>query len=179
MRDGRGSKWTNALLRDGYDKHDDAMPHDKYVKWQRSCLSEMMRVLRSDGAIFYNHKWRVQKGLIQNRQDIVNGFPVRQIIIWQRSGGINFNPGYFLPTYEVIAKPDFKLARGANTLGDVWRIPQENKKSAPCAISGISSTPLHKKRNRWQSPRSLHWIRLHSHRSYNGWDLKFPQNIVS
>ena len=31
------------------------------------------------------------------------GFPVRQIIIWQRNGGIRaFNPGYFLPTYEVI-----------------------------------------------------------------------------
>ena len=72
-----------------------------------------MRVLTEDGALFYNHKWRVQAGLLQDRQDILRGFPVRQIIIWRRSGGINFNPGYFLPTYEVIyliAKPHFKLA---------------------------------------------------------------------
>ena len=62
----------------------------------------MMRVLAEDGAIFYNHKWRVQGGLLQDRADIVEGFPVRQVIIWQRNGGINFNPGYFLPTYEVI-----------------------------------------------------------------------------
>ena len=62
----------------------------------------MMRVLKPTGAIFYNHKWRIQKGLLQDRADIVNDFPVRQIIIWQRAGGINFNPGYFLPTYEVI-----------------------------------------------------------------------------
>jgi len=32
----------------------------------------------------------------------LRGFPVHQIIIWRRKGGINFNPGYFLPTYEVI-----------------------------------------------------------------------------
>jgi modification methylase len=62
----------------------------------------MMRLLTDDGAIFYNHKWRVQDGLLQDRNDIVSGFPVRQIIIWHRNGGINFNKGYFLPTYEVI-----------------------------------------------------------------------------
>ena len=35
--------------------------------------------------------------LLQDRQDIVAGFPVRQVIIWHRSGGINFNLGYFMP----------------------------------------------------------------------------------
>lgn len=134
MKDGRGGKWSNAALMKGYDNHDDTMPHDKYVAWQRKCLTAMMRVLRDDGAIFYNHKWRVQDGLLQDRQDIVSGFPVRQIIIWQRNGGINFNAGYFLPTYEVIyliAKPKFKLAAKANALGDVWTIPQEKKNPHP------------------------------------------------
>lgn len=127
MKDGRGGKWANAQLINGYQTHGDNMPHEEYVAWQRACLSEMMRVLKDDGAIFYNHKWRVQKGLIQDRQDIVEGFPVRQIIIWQRQGGFNFNPGYFLPTYEVIymiAKPGFKLAKGANSHGDVWQVGQ-------------------------------------------------------
>ena len=41
------------------------------------CLDVMARLLRPDGAIFYNHKWRVQKRLLQDRQDIVAGFPVR------------------------------------------------------------------------------------------------------
>ncbi len=36
------------------------MPHDEYVAWPRECLTEMMRLLRADGAVFYNHKWRVQ-----------------------------------------------------------------------------------------------------------------------
>ena len=70
----------------------------------------------------------------EDRHDIVSGFPVRQIIIWQRNGGINFNKGYFLPTYEVIyliAKPAFQLLPQANAVGDVWRIPQEKKNPHP------------------------------------------------
>jgi len=134
MKDGRGGKWANAALQKGYSHHNDCMPHNEYVKWQRDCLSEMFRLIPEDGAIFYNHKWRVQGGLLQDRQDIINGFPVRQIIIWQRAGGLNFNAGYFLPTYEVIyliAKPKFKLVPKANAYGDIWEIPQEMKNGHP------------------------------------------------
>jgi modification methylase len=134
MKDGRGGKWKNAALVNGYANYDDNMPHDEYVKWQRACLTEMFRLIKEDGAIFYNHKWRVQGGLLQDRADIVSGFPVRQIIIWKRKGGINFNHGYFLPTYEVIyliAKPKFKLAPKANSYGDVWEFKQEMKNGHP------------------------------------------------
>lgn len=140
MKDGRGGKWASAALINGYSNHDDCMPHGEYVSWQRHCLKAMMQLLKDDGAIFYNHKWRVQSGLLQDRQDIVKGFPVRQIIIWKRNGGINFNQGYFLPTYEVIyliAKKDFRLASKANAQGDVWEIPQtrDNPHPAPFPIA--------------------------------------------
>jgi len=134
MKDGRGGKWANAALMNGYEAHDDNMPYEEYVEWQRECLNEMLRLIPDTGAIFYNHKWRVQAGLLQDRSDIVSGMPVRQIIIWKRSGGFNFNPGYFLPTYEVIyliAKKRFKLAKGANRFGDVWEFPQEMKNKHP------------------------------------------------
>lgn len=134
LKDGRGGKWENAKLLEGYETHGDNMPYDEYVKWQRRCLTSMMRVLRDDGAIFYNHKWRVQAGLLQDRHEIIDGFPIRQIIIWQCNGGINFNSGYFLPTYEVIyliCKPNFKLAPKANAQGDVWNIPQESNNPHP------------------------------------------------
>ena len=129
LRDGRGGKWPKAALQDGYDGHDDAMPHGAYVVWQRQCLAEMLRLLTPDGAIFYNHKWRVQGGLWQRlADDITKDFPVRQIVIWQRAGGFNHNPGYFLPTYEVIyviAKSRAtRLTSKGRALGDVWRIPQ-------------------------------------------------------
>ena len=32
MKDGRGGKWANAALQNGYTNHDDSMPHDEYVK---------------------------------------------------------------------------------------------------------------------------------------------------
>lgn len=134
MKNGNGGKWPKAELMQGYDEHHDNMPHSEYVEWQRNCLTAMMRVLTNDGVIFYNHKWRVQNGLLQDRSDIVNGFPVRQIIIWKRAGGINFNAGYFLPTYEVIymiCKPDFKLAEGTNKMTDIWEIPQAKNPDHP------------------------------------------------
>ena len=134
MKDGRGGKWANAALQKGYANYNDNMPHGEYVEWQRDCLREMFRIIPEDGAIFYNHKWRVQGGVLQDRQDIVKDFPVRQIIIWRRKGGLNFNAGYFLPTYEVIyliAKPKFKLVPKANAHGDVWEFTQEMKNGHP------------------------------------------------
>ena len=122
-----GGKWSNPALQHGYEEHDDLMDHDAYVAWQRRVLSLLWERLPKHGAIFYNHKWRTQGGLLQDRADIVSGLPVRQIIIWQRAGGINFNDHFFVPDYEVIyliAKPDFRLKPGENGQGCVWRIPQ-------------------------------------------------------
>jgi len=134
MKDGRGGKWKNAALVEGYSHYNDDIPHDEYDIWQNLCLKEMLRIIKSDGAIFYNHKWRVQGGLIQDRREIIKDLPVRQIIIWKRKGGINFNQGYFLPTYEVIyliAKPEFKLAPKANAYSDIWEFTQEMKNAHP------------------------------------------------
>ncbi|MBC7886569.1 MAG: site-specific DNA-methyltransferase [Ferruginibacter sp.] len=130
----KSGKWAGAALQNGYSNYNDCMPHDEYSAWQHNCLLEMFRLIKDTGAIFYNHKWRVQDGMLQDRSEIVKNLPVRQIIIWRRKGGINFNPGYFLPTYEVIyliAKPDFKLAPKANAFGDVWEFKQEMKNSHP------------------------------------------------
>ena len=132
---GKKGRWSQTRLgREGYTHSNDSMPHEEYVEWQRECLTAMLRLLPDNGAIFYIHKWRVQNGLIQDRADIVEGFPVRQIIIWQRAGGINHNDAYFLPTYEVIyliCKPNFRLIPKKNGLGDVWRIPQNNSNPHP------------------------------------------------
>ncbi len=130
----KSGKWAGNALQKGYSHYNDNIPNDEYADWQHNCLVEMFRLIKNDGAIFYNHKWRVQNGLIQDRSDIIRDLPVRQIIIWRRKGGINFNPGYFLPTYEVIyliPKPDFKLAPKANAYGDVWEFTQEMKNEHP------------------------------------------------
>lgn len=134
MKDGRGGKWANAALVKGYANYDDNMPADEYAEWQYQNLKEMYRIIKDDGAIFYNHKWRVQGGKMQDRSDIIRDLPVRQVIIWRRKGGINFNKGYFLPTYEVIyliPKPKFSLAPKANAFGDVWEFSQDLKNPHP------------------------------------------------
>lgn len=58
----KSGKWAGAALQKGYSHYDDCMPHEEYAKWQNDCLKEMYRLLSEDGAIFYNHKRRVQNG---------------------------------------------------------------------------------------------------------------------
>lgn len=126
---GKGGFWNGFE----YDAIEDNMPHIEYVNWQRCILSEMMRTLKPNGAIFYNHKWRVQDGLIQDRSDIVHGFPLRQIIIWHRNGSHNFNKRFFLPNYEVIyliCKKNFILNDGYK-MGAVWYVNIENNNDHP------------------------------------------------
>ena len=118
----------------GYAEHDDGMPYADYVKWQRVCIRQMLRLIKPTGAIFYNHKWRIQNGLLNDRADILKGFPVRQIIVWDKGGSVNFNDTYFLPSFEVIyiiAKEDFKLTKGANLKRDVWYIYPEKGSDHP------------------------------------------------
>jgi site-specific DNA-methyltransferase (adenine-specific) len=143
---GKGYKcWPNPKLLGGYaGGYMDDMPYHLYVKWQRKCLRAMLRLIPDNGAIFYNHMWRVQKDLEQNRYEIIKGFPVRQTIIWDRRGGVNFNPHYFLPTHEVIyliCKPEFRLTAGkdpqhpraACAMGTVWSFKPESGKNSHAA----------------------------------------------
>lgn len=127
--------WRNTKLRDGYaGGYTDDLPREEYVSWQRDCLRAMERLLHRDGAIFYVHKRRVQYGLLEDPRDILDGFPLRQEIIWSRPGGINVSDRFFLPTYEVIyliAMPAFRLAQGAYRWGDVWRLPPARNNPHP------------------------------------------------
>ncbi len=130
----RTGKWKNAAIKNGYAAYDDNMPYDDYVSWQKECVGEMCRLIKDDGAVFYNNKNRVQGGLLENRGVIVEGLPLRQIITWKRAGSINFNAGYFLPTTEqiyLLCGREFRLSKGANKLTDVWEIKQEMKNPHP------------------------------------------------
>ena len=130
----KSGKWKNAAIKDGYSDYNDNMPYPQYIEWQQKCVSEMYRLIKDDGAIFYNNKNRVQGGLLQDRREILKDVPLRQIITWKRSGSINFNAGYFLPTTEqiyLVCNKGFKLVKGANKWTDVWEIKQEMKNPHP------------------------------------------------
>ena len=127
-------RWKNPGLKDGYDGYADNMPYEKYIDWQKECMTEMFRLIKPDGAIFYNNKNRIQGGILEDRGIICKQFPLRQVIIWKRAGGMNFNDTYFVPTTEqiyMICKKGFKLKPTANKYGDVWEITQEMNNPHP------------------------------------------------
>lgn len=127
---GGSGKWRSAELANGYAEHNDAMPPDEYMAWQKTILAECWRALADNGAIYYNHKPRIQYGIVQTPLDFNPGLPVRQIVIWARAGGINYSPTYYVPTHEwivIYAKPNFRLkSKAASGAGDVWYVPQES-----------------------------------------------------
>lgn len=133
-RGGQG-KWPGAALANGYDDYDDAMPPADYEAWQQHTLLALWRVVNDRGAIFYNHKARVQGGELWTPEKLNPGLPLRQRIIWKRAGGINFSPSFYVPTHEVIlvfAKPEWRLkSKGASGAGDVWEVPQEANPNHP------------------------------------------------
>lgn len=138
---GGSGKWSGGELADGYGLHADNMPHDEYVAWQRRVLEACWAALKEDGAIFYNHKPRVLGGILVTPLAYNPDLPVRQIVIWARSGGINFSPAFYVPTHEwvlILAKPDFRLRdKAASGAGDVWRIHQNdggNEHPAPFPV---------------------------------------------
>ena len=125
---GGGGRWKSAALRDGYASYSDNMPPAEYAAWQRETLAACWAQLSDAGVIFYNHKPRVQGGVMLSPLDYNPDLPVRQIIIWARAGGMNFAPTHFMSTHEwvvMFAKPAFRLRdKAASGAGDVWYIPQ-------------------------------------------------------
>jgi site-specific DNA-methyltransferase (adenine-specific) len=121
-----GASRKGGRFRDGYGEHDDAMPQDEYDAWQRRILGLLWQLIPNNGAIFWNHRQRIEHGEARLPLGMDFGIPLRQIITWDRGTGIAPNLRHFTPVAEWIflfAKPDFKLASHAKSgLGDVWRL---------------------------------------------------------
>lgn len=117
-----GASNKAGRFRDGYGTHKDAMDQDDYDEWQRAVLAECWRVSRI--AVFYNHRPRVEHGILRDPLGNNFGIPLRQRIIWNRGTGIDVNLRAFCTRGEYIflfAKPDFKLvSHSASGMGDVW-----------------------------------------------------------
>lgn len=137
---GGRAKWkTGASGKAGveYGAHADSMAWPEYVEWQRGTLSALWERLADTGAIFYNHKPRVIGTRVWTPFELMPAeAALRQILVWARPGGMNFNATAFVPTHEwimVLAKSAFRLkSRGVSGLGDVWQMkPDKNEHPAP------------------------------------------------
>lgn len=136
---GRKAAKIGAAFAMGYESHDDGLPIDEYVQWQQHVVKLCWDSLRSDGAIFYNHKPRVQGGrCLLPTAYIPDGVTLRQIIIWDRSGtGVAWSPAAYNTAHEwilLLAHADFRLkGRRESGIGDLWRFPPEhNVEGHPC-----------------------------------------------
>lgn len=137
---GGKTKWQNgsdAASGIQYGMHADTMPWAEYVAFQQDTLRLLWSALADNGAIFYNHKPRVIGARLWTPIELIPaGVVLRQVVIWARPGGMNYNPTAFVPTHEwimVLAKPAFRLrSKGVSGLGDVWQIgPDTNVHPAP------------------------------------------------
>lgn len=124
-----------ADLAGGYASYDDARPQHVYDAWQGLAVASMWQALSPNGAIFYNHKPRIQSGRVILPTDYGRNLPVRQIVIWDRGTGMNFSESFFLPKSEWIviwARDQWRLRdRSTSEHGDVWRIPPETCSDHP------------------------------------------------
>jgi modification methylase len=111
------------------------MPHDKYVTWQKAILRLCWDTLTDTGSLFYNHKPRVIGCQVWLPTELNPDLPLRQIVIWARAGGLNFNPTAYVPVHEwimVFAKPAWRLtSKAASGIGDVWYVPQHANPDHP------------------------------------------------
>ena len=126
-RRGGSGKWSGGELAHGYGSHKDAMPPAAYEAWQRDTLTRLWTLITDVGAIFYNHKPRIQAGELWTPLRLNPGLPVRQIIIWKRAGGVNFSPAFYVPTHEWIVVFAEETMRIAAECGYVLISPEEYK----------------------------------------------------
>lgn len=143
QKSGGHHKWEEGITEDGigYDEATDADPPAVYQAWQQMVLAQCWEHLSDAGAIFYNHKPRVQRDGLWSPLTLNPGLPVRQIITWDRGSGLNYAKTCYVPTYEwivVFAKLAWRLkSQAASGVGDVWRIPADrgNEHPAPFPVA--------------------------------------------
>ena len=118
-----------------YDSYSDDLPEEEYNLWQKEIMTECFRLLKEGGSIFYNHKPIYRDGLVRLPLNLVNDFPLRQVIIWDRGSSPDLNVNKFYPTTEWIlwfskGKPKFNGGEFAN-YKEVWRMNYENNNTHP------------------------------------------------
>ena len=133
-------KWTSTFLRNGYRNHSDNMRVSAYIEWQRACVREAARLVAPNGAIFYNHRRRVQNDVLEDHaRHIIDaaeefGLMLRQEITWYKGSGFNHNPGYYLPSCEqiyLLARPGEFRHRPVGRINNVWEIGRQPRPDHP------------------------------------------------
>ena len=120
--------------RGGRTRGDEQAAEDDYVWLQRRVIEESLRIVGSTGVLFY-HQWYeiASRRGIETRQKIIDGFPLRQVVIWNhqmrwrspRIGPRNQLPNDYGMIY-IFAGSRWEIPHesvpAAMVWGDVWDI---------------------------------------------------------
>lgn len=118
-----GYNWEHNKI--DYGLHVDDMPEPKYQDWQKTVIRELVRIIKPDGSIFYNHKPRSRNHKLILPTEWTTEFDIRQVIIWNRNGAVNRSPITFQQNTEWILwikKTIPKFNPDYFKYGEVWNV---------------------------------------------------------
>ena len=126
-----GKMHSNTTQHGTYEGND--MKETDYQKWQIDIFSEMYRVLKDTGSLFYNHKVRIKKGKAIHPLEWIykTDFVLKQEITWDMGKSPNCDKIRFFPfserVYWLTKNPKTKIYN-VNKLSDVWRVVPTHKR---------------------------------------------------
>lgn len=132
-RKGRGGAWKRDI---DYGTYVDDLDEEAYQKWQSDVIKECIRIIKRNGSIFYNHKYRFVKNKIISPEEWLSKFNIRQVIIWNRGSSPMIDPVRFMPTIEQIYwitkdRSSVYITKEGFLMKDVWRFNADFKNSHP------------------------------------------------
>ena len=121
-----GASTKGGRFREGYGQFGDALPQEEYDMLHRRILGLLWESVPDDGAVFWNHRQRIEHGRVRLPLGMDFGIPLRQVITWDRGTAIGPNLRHFAVVAEwvfLFAKPGFQLASHSESgRGDIWRL---------------------------------------------------------
>lgn len=132
------SSWARMNI--DYEVYDDNLPEEQYQEWQKAIIAELLRVIKPEGSIFYNHKPRYRNLRCLLPTDFIPMKNLRQLIIWQRYSSPNVSPITFMQNTEHIywlCKDKPRFNKEFFRFGEVWKMNYDigNNHPAPFPIT--------------------------------------------
>ena len=126
-----GKMHSNTTQHGTYAGND--MKESDYQKWQLDIFSEMYRVLKDEGSLFYKHKVRIKKGMAIHPLEWIlkTDFVLKQEITWDMGKSPNCDKIRFFPFSERVywlTKNTKTKIYNVNNLSDVWRVVPTHKR---------------------------------------------------
>jgi modification methylase len=120
-----------------YDSFNDSLDPQEYIQQQTDILTQLVRVIKPTGSIFYNHIDILHKHNTIHPSYVYN-FNVKQVIVWDRGNTPKLDKSYFLPTTEWVfwikkswnAIPYFDKSQALHKKS-IWRINKEKNNPHP------------------------------------------------